>query len=102
LAKSADRPAALDARDCDGQTPLHHAARSYSEHAPAIVDLLLANGAAIDAIDEDGLTPLGLATYTGNTAIKDRLATFAPDDDTALGGGGSAGAGAKVSVKKSE
>ncbi len=60
-----------DARhaDADGNTPLHHAARSTD---PAVAALLLDAGALLDAINADGFSPLGIACAAGNW----RLARF--------------------------
>jgi len=80
--------AEVHARDKCGQTPLHCVVYSCSPHAPDIVDLLLARGANVNAIDNNDKTPRDLATYTGNTAIRDRLTAAA----TAPGGGGTAAA----------
>lgn len=55
--------------DSDGNTPLHHAARSSD---PGVVALLRDAAAEIDAVNQDGLTPLGVACVAGNW----RLAKF--------------------------
>lgn len=55
--------------DGEGNTPLHHAARSTD---PAVAALLLDAGAAIDALNRDGVSPLGMACAAGNW----RLAKF--------------------------
>lgn len=55
--------------DADGNTPLHHAARSSD---PGVAALLRDAAADIDAINRDGFTPLGLACAAGNW----RLARF--------------------------
>jgi len=55
--------------DGDGNTPLHHAARSSD---PGVVALLRDAAAEIDAINQDGLSPLGVACVAGNW----RLAKF--------------------------
>ncbi|GGD49364.1 ankyrin repeat domain-containing protein [Pseudoxanthomonas indica] len=55
--------------DNEGNTPLHHAARSSD---PGVVALLRDAAAEIDAINQDGLTPLGVACMAGNW----RLAKF--------------------------
>lgn len=49
----------VNARDDDGKTPLHGAARNGRSK---IVALLLENGADVNAQDKDGLTPLHNAT----------------------------------------
>ncbi|WP_062350476.1 ankyrin repeat domain-containing protein [Pseudoxanthomonas mexicana] len=55
--------------DADGNTPLHHAARSSD---PGVVALLRDAAAELDALNHDGLTPLGVACVAGNW----RLAKF--------------------------
>ncbi len=60
-----------DARTADneGNTPLHHAARSTD---PAVAALLLDAGAQVDALNNEGFSPLGIACASGNW----RLARF--------------------------
>ncbi len=65
LANGAD-PRAVD---LDGNTPLHHAARSSD---PGVVALLRDAAADIDVSNHEGLTPLGIACVAGNW----RLAKF--------------------------
>lgn len=65
LANGAD-PRVVDA---DGNTPLHHAARSTD---PGVAALLLDAGAVPEAINHEGLSPLGVACAAGNW----RLAKF--------------------------
>jgi len=55
--------------DADGNTPLHHAARSSD---PGVAALLRDAAADIDAINHDRWTPLGIACAAGNW----RLARF--------------------------
>ena len=55
--------------DTDGNTPLHHAARSSD---PGVAALLRDAAAAIDALNDSGLSPLGSACACGNW----RLARF--------------------------
>ncbi|WP_242108770.1 ankyrin repeat domain-containing protein [Luteimonas aquatica] len=57
------------ARDADGNTPLHHAARSSD---PGVAALLRDAAAEMTALNGDGLTPLGVACAAGNW----RLARF--------------------------
>ncbi|WP_140909788.1 ankyrin repeat domain-containing protein [Cognatiluteimonas lumbrici] len=57
------------ARDQDGNTPLHHAARSSD---PGVAALLRDAAAELEAINDEGLTPLGVACAAGNW----RLARF--------------------------
>ena len=65
LANGAD-PRATDA---DGNTPLHHAARSSD---PGVAALLRDAAAELDVLNADGLSPLGVACASGNW----RLARF--------------------------
>ena len=51
------------ARDAEGRTPLHHAARSTD---PGVAALLLDAAAVIDALDEEGRSPLAIACQSGN------------------------------------
>ncbi len=55
--------------DADGNTPMHHAARSSD---PGVVALLRDAAAEIDTPNKEGLTPLGVACLAGNW----RLARF--------------------------
>lgn len=55
--------------DADGNTPLHHAARSSD---PGVAALLLDAAAALDALNHEGVAPLGIACAAGNW----RLAKF--------------------------
>ncbi len=57
------------ARDQDGNTPLHHAARSSD---PGVAALLRDAAAELEERNDDGLTPLGVACAAGNW----RLARF--------------------------
>ena len=65
LANGADPRAA----DGEGNTPLHHAARSSD---PGVAALLRDAAAETDAINAEGITPLGVACMAGNW----RLAKF--------------------------
>ena len=65
LANGADARAA----DPDGNTPLHHAARSTD---PAVAALLLDAGAQVDALNAEGFSALAIACGSGNW----RLARF--------------------------
>ncbi len=55
--------------DADGNTPLHHAARSTD---PGVAALLRDAAADIDALNDEGFSPLGVACASGNW----RLAKF--------------------------
>ncbi|UNK58979.1 ankyrin repeat domain-containing protein [Pseudoxanthomonas daejeonensis] len=65
LANGADPRAA----DTEGNTPLHHAARSTD---PGVAALLRDAAAEIDALNHEGFSPLGVACASGNW----RLARF--------------------------
>ena len=58
--------------DPDGNTPLHHAARSSD---PGVAAMLLDAGASLDALNHAGQSPLGTAMESGNF----RLARFLLD-----------------------
>lgn len=68
---------ALIALDADvnktGWTPLHYAASSTSDEAPAMLRLLLEESAYIDAGSPNGSTPLMLAAQYGSEASADLL-----------------------------
>jgi hypothetical protein len=68
LANGADPRSA----DAEGNTPLHHAARSSD---PAVAALLLDAGAPMEALNGEGFSPLGIACEVGNW----RLAKFLLD-----------------------
>ena len=53
--------AAVDAKNNDGDTPLHRAANAF--YAFEAVEVLLGSGAAVDAKDNDGDTPLHVARF---------------------------------------
>lgn len=95
LANGAD-PRVVDA---DGNTPLHHAARSSD---PGVVALLRDAAADPEALNHDGLSPLGVACAAGNWrlarfmlergakaepagGVPALLAAAAPDEDDAAG-----------------
>ena len=65
LANGADPRAA----DAEGNTPLHHAARSTD---PGVAALLRDAAAEVDALNHEGFSPLGVACASGNW----RLAKF--------------------------
>lgn len=54
------------ARDADGNTPLHHAARSSD---PSVAALLLDAGASVDPINDAGLSPLAAACEIANWRV---------------------------------
>ncbi|KAI1693124.1 ankyrin repeat domain-containing protein [Ditylenchus destructor] len=58
--------AAINARDNNGQTPLHIAAANEN---PTIATTLIIAGADVNAKDKDGLTPLHIAAANENTKI---------------------------------
>src|SRR5690606_36286297 len=53
-------------RDADGNTPLHHAARSSD---PCVAALLRDAAAELEERNNDGLTPLGIACASGNWRV---------------------------------
>ncbi|WP_251275683.1 ankyrin repeat domain-containing protein, partial [Enterobacter hormaechei] len=57
------------ATDSDGNTPLHHAARSSD---PGVAALLRDAAAEVDALNNEGWSPLAVACQVGNW----RLARF--------------------------
>jgi ankyrin repeat protein len=62
--------AVVNARDNDGDTPLHAAALRGQKD---IVEILLAHGADVNAIDKTGRTPLNEAARRGHKGIVDLL-----------------------------
>ncbi|MCX6774388.1 MAG: ankyrin repeat domain-containing protein [Candidatus Micrarchaeota archaeon] len=66
LQQSLDSGADVNARDKDGQTPLHYAARHGT---PEVCAILLGNGADVDAKDNAGTTTLMNASDMGNTIL---------------------------------
>ena len=71
------------ARDHDGNTPLHHAARSSD---PGVAALLRDAAAELEVRNEEGLTPLGIACASGNWRLArfllERGASPQPEDGT--------------------
>jgi len=65
--------------DSDGNTPLHHAARSSD---PAVAALLCDAGAALDARNHEGVTPLGMACASGNWHLAKFLITRGAKPDS--------------------
>lgn len=59
------RGANANARDGNGSTPMHHAARPWWRENAALVALLLAAGGDATACDKQGRTPLYLAQAAG-------------------------------------
>ncbi|HUV31363.1 MAG TPA: ankyrin repeat domain-containing protein [Acidobacteriota bacterium] len=75
LRQDADLVRQFDDRHC---SPLHHAA---SGGKMAIVNQLIAGGAAIDAKDSDGETPLHWASYNGRTEVVELLISLGTSVD---------------------
>src|SRR3546814_11558867 len=77
LANGAD-PSVVDG---EGNTPLHHAARSSD---PGVVAALLDAGATLDVLNHEGLSPLAMACAVANWRVArlllERGATPAPVD----------------------
>lgn len=67
----------VDARDANGDTPLHLAVQG--EDASARVDMLLAAGADARAHNAAGLTPLHAASLVGAVAVVERLIAAGAD-----------------------
>lgn len=70
------------ATDTEGNTPLHHAARSSD---PGVVALLLDATAEIDALNHEGRTPLGIACVAGNWRLAKFLLQHGARPDPASG-----------------
>jgi ankyrin repeat protein len=58
-------PANINAREEDGETPLHWASRSYNFKDGSVLRLLLEHGADVNAQSQTGRTPLHVASYRG-------------------------------------
>ncbi len=70
-----ERGANVNARDRNGQTPLHRAAAADNID---LVRLLLSRKARPGARDGTGSTPLDVATFNKNTAVAALLRRFGP------------------------
>jgi len=73
-------PGAVNAREADGTTALHWAARADDL---ATVQMLLRAGADANVANRYGVTPLSLAATNGNPAIVEALVTAGADPNTA-------------------
>ena len=73
----------VNAREPDGTTALHWAARVGSG---AIVDVLLSAGADVNAANRYGVTPLAVATKAGQTAVMQTLLKAGADVTRASAG----------------
>jgi ankyrin repeat protein len=76
-----DRHANVNAREADGTTSLHWAARTDDLEG---VQLLLRAGADVNLANRYGVTPLMLAATNGNAAIADALLRAGADANAAL------------------
>lgn len=66
----------INARDAEGSTPLHHAARSKrdrNKYASGVIDLLVDRGAEVNARDNTGYTALMLAAQQRDKQNVERL-----------------------------
>lgn len=70
------------ARDAEGNTPLHFAARSSD---PGVAALLRDAAAELDALNADGFSPLGVACIAGNWRLARFLLERGADPDPAGG-----------------
>lgn len=77
--------AEVDARDEDGETPLHQAAENGQ--APAVLEALLKAGAKINARDEDGWPPLHKAAFSDAPAAAQILLKAGADPAARSEGG---------------
>jgi ankyrin repeat protein len=66
----------INAKDKDGLTPLHYAARNNQKHE---VKLLLAKGANVNAKDNEGFTPLHWAAQDGYKDVAELLLAHGAD-----------------------
>jgi ankyrin repeat protein len=73
--------AEVNAREADGTTPLHWAARLSD---PETLDLLLRAGAEVNVTNRYGVTPLMLAAGNGNAVTLEALLTAGADANAAL------------------
>jgi len=71
----------VNAREVDGTTALHWAARADDAQA---VSLLVQSGAAVNAANRYGVTPLFLASTNGNAAMIETLAKAGADPNATL------------------
>ncbi len=78
LANGADPRAA----DSEGNTPLHHAARSTD---PAVAALLLDAGAQVDTLNHEGISALGIACNAGNWRLARYLIEHGAKPEPAAG-----------------
>lgn len=68
--------AAVNARDLQGETPLHHA---LVQRSPEMVAFLLAHGADVNQRDRDGWTPIMTAAYCDDAGSVRALAAHGAD-----------------------
>lgn len=79
-----DRPANVDHPQADGATALHWAA--YYDDL-AMVELLIASGAAANATNDHGVTPLFLACENASLAVVERLVAAEADVNVSVTSG---------------
>jgi ankyrin repeat protein len=79
LLKTPAGAADVNAREVDGTTPLHWAARAGDAE---VVRLLLRAGADANAANRYGVTPLSLAAISGNSSVIEMLLMSGADPNT--------------------
>jgi Ankyrin repeats (3 copies)/Ankyrin repeats (many copies) len=80
-------PAYINARDDDGETPLHWASRGHNFKDSSVVRLLLEHGADVNAQGLNGWTPLHLASFKGALEVVRPLLEHGADVEAKDNGG---------------